>query len=136
MQLLTVRFIQKCTVLIQTSSIHKMGLQFNSDDQFNQYAIAMIKLFSVSRKYSQKSLLNVGHEVLPAHNNTSQEIVPNLPLESFAHHFRYKSNANTCCIGCTWTDATNCTITNTCVYYDVYASSAKRCLPGCTFKKN
>ena len=48
MQLLTARFIQKRTALIQTSSIHKMGLQFNSDDQSNQYAIAMIKLSSLS----------------------------------------------------------------------------------------
>ena len=53
-----------------------------------------------------------------------------------SHHFRYKSKANVCCIKCTWADANNCTITDICVYHDIYASSAKSCLPGCTFKKN
>jgi len=62
MQLLTARFIQKRTVLIQTSSIHKIGLQFNSDDQSNQYAIVMIELSSLSNHlviglFSNKYLL-------------------------------------------------------------------------------
>ena len=48
MQLLTPSFIQKRTALIQTTSIHKMGLQFNSYDQSNQYTIAIIKLSSLS----------------------------------------------------------------------------------------
>jgi len=52
------------------------------------------------------------------------------------HHFKYKSSATKCCIGCTWSDKKNCSINQICVYHDVYASSAKRCLDGCTFQKN
>jgi len=52
------------------------------------------------------------------------------------HHFKYKSSATKCCIGCTWSDKKNCSINQICVYHDVYASAAKRCLDGCTFQKN
>ena len=52
------------------------------------------------------------------------------------HHFKLKSESTKCCIGCTWSDKSNCTNqTQICVYHDVYSSVAKRCLLGCSFQK-
>ena len=53
-----------------------------------------------------------------------------------SNHFKFKHNSTICCIGCTWSNKRNCTITQICVYHDVFSSSAQRCLPGCTFQKN
>ena len=52
------------------------------------------------------------------------------------NHFKFKSNATKCCIGCTWSSISKCIVAQICVYHDVYSNSAKRCLPGCTFQKN
>jgi len=90
--------------------------------------VASLQLEVTAQRQSRFHNRSIPHTSRPRSKSLSKIICSN--------HFKFKNNANKCCIGCTWMDKQNCTITQICVYHDIYASSAKRCLPGCTFTKN
>ena len=89
---------------------------------------ASLQLEVTAQRQSRSHNRSIPHTSRPRSKSLSKILCSN--------HFKFKNNANKCCIGCTWMDKQNCTITQICVYHDIYASSAKRCLPGCTFTKN
>ena len=51
-------------------------------------------------------------------------------------HFKFKSDAKQCNLGCSWSPPIKCPVSKICVFHEIYSDKAYRCLDGCTFPKN
>ena len=51
-------------------------------------------------------------------------------------HFKFKSDAKQCNLGCSWSPPIKCPVSKICVFHEIYSDKAYSCLDGCTFPKN
>jgi hypothetical protein len=91
--------------------------------------VASLKTIVTENKRSRSPTINYSQNTFRSRSKSLSTLI-------CTSHFNLRNNSKECCIGCNWTDKSNCKILPICIYHSLFARNAKRCLEGCTFTKN